>query len=139
MRRLLVLAAAAFVLAGCASPAWDEHDYELKAQESAKSVASTLEIVRLAVRDEHRLVTPYLKTLLTEAAKDVGGVNAQFGAVQPPTGRSDELRERLLDLTEQAEDEVDELLIQVRRDGIEDPARAVRQLDDLARKLQAMA
>jgi hypothetical protein len=125
---LLVLAA----VAGCVSPAWDERDYALKAQESAKSVSSTLQIVRVAVRDSGRLTRPYLKVVLTEAAEELGDVGRQFGGVQPPTQGSDRLRARLLDRIQKAENLVDDLLIQVRRDGIEHPQQAAAELEELA-------
>jgi hypothetical protein len=128
---------AVLLLSGCTSPAWDDHDYGLKAAQSAESAASSLEIVRLAVRHEDRLTTPYLKTLFTEAVKDLGSVNSQFGGVQPPSPSADEVRGRLLDLTGEAEDQVTSLLIQVRRDGIEDPEAAVKDLEGVAAKLRA--
>ncbi|MCA2226167.1 hypothetical protein [Nonomuraea aurantiaca] len=128
---------AVLLLSGCTSPAWDDHDYGLKAAQSAESAASSLEIVRLAVRHEDRLTTSYLKTLFTEAVKDLGGVNSQFGGVQPPSPSADEVRGRLLDLTGEAEDQVTSLLIQVRRDGIEDPEAAVKDLEGVAAKLRA--
>ncbi|MEU5862392.1 hypothetical protein ABZ815_14525 [Nonomuraea sp. NPDC047529] len=41
------------------------------------------------------------------------------------------MRDRLLDRIQRAESLVDDLLIQVRRDRIEDPAGAVRELESL--------
>ncbi|MEU1723445.1 hypothetical protein [Nonomuraea sp. NPDC005692] len=41
------------------------------------------------------------------------------------------MRDRVLDRIQRAEDLVDDLLIQVRRDRIKDPARAVRELEAL--------
>jgi hypothetical protein len=134
---LVVLAVTvAVTAAGCVSPAWDDHDYALKAQATAETVASTLQIVRLAVRDSARLTQPYLKTVLTEAATDLSSAGQQFGGVQPPSDASDQVRDKLLDHLQQAEDEVDHLLIQVRRGGLEDPAGAARKLGQLAEGLQ---
>ncbi|MEV1243271.1 hypothetical protein [Nonomuraea sp. NPDC049750] len=133
----VALTLAMLLLSGCASPAWDDHDYGLKAAQSAQSAASSLEIVRLAVRHEDRLTTPYLKTLFTETVKDLGSVNSQFGGVQPPSPAADEVRGRLLDLTGEAEDQVASLLIQVRRDGIKDSAAAAKDLEGVATKLRA--
>ncbi|NUS03981.1 MAG: hypothetical protein HOV97_15655 [Nonomuraea sp.] len=129
MKRVVTLLVLLVALAGCVSPAWDDHDYALKAQASAESVSSTVRIVRVAVQDSGRLTRPYLKTVLTEAAGDLDAVADQFGGVQPPSERSDQVRDRLLDRIQRAEDVVDDLLIQVRRNGIEDPARAVRELE----------
>ncbi|NUT10735.1 MAG: hypothetical protein HOQ38_09685 [Nonomuraea sp.] len=129
MKRVVTLLVLLVAVAGCVSPAWDDHDYALKAQASAESVSSTVRIVRVAVQDSGRLTRPYLKTVLTEAAGDLDAVADQFGGVQPPSERSDQVRDRLLDRIQRAEDVVDDLLIQVRRNGIEDPARAVRELE----------
>jgi hypothetical protein len=137
VRSRVALILAVLLLSGCTSPAWDDHDYGLKAAQSAKSAASSLEIVRLAVRHEGRLTTPYLKTLFTETVKDLGSVNSQFGGVQPSSAAADEVRGRLLDLTGEAEDQVASLLIQIRRDGIEDPAAAEKDLEGVATKLRA--
>jgi hypothetical protein len=123
--------------AGCSSPAWDDHDYALKAGETARAAASSVELVRLAVQNETKLTAPYLKTLLTETATSLGSVNDQFGGVQPPTAAADDVRTQVTDLTGEAEDEVQELLIQVRRDGIEQPEQAVAKLGRLGAELRA--
>ncbi|GII63990.1 hypothetical protein Skr01_40750 [Sphaerisporangium krabiense] len=129
---------AALVLSGCVSPAWDDHDYGLKAAATAEAAASGVELARQAVRGADRLTTPYLKTLLTQAADDVGGVGDQFGRVQPPSDASDRLRDRVTELTSAAEEELRGLLVEVRRDGLRDPAAADRELGDLAGRLRAV-
>ncbi|MFC7386428.1 hypothetical protein [Sphaerisporangium rhizosphaerae] len=137
LARALPQAALLAVLAtACVSPAWDDHDYGLKAGATAQAAASSVELVRLAVRDHDRLTTPYLKTVLTEASGDLGSVNDQFGGVQPPSDAADRLRTRVTDLTSQAEEEVQGLLIEVRRDGLRDPRGADRRLGELAGRLR---
>jgi hypothetical protein len=136
LRSVSLLFPVMLVLAGCVSPAWDDHDYGLKAGATAQAAASSLELVRLAVRGQEKVTTPYLKTLLTQAAEDLGSVDAQFGGVQPPSDTADRLRTQVTDLTSQAEEQVQSLLIEVRRDGLRDPAGADRELGDLAAKLR---
>jgi hypothetical protein len=136
LRSVSLLFPVMLVLAGCVSPAWDDHDYGLKAGATAQAAASSLELVRLAVRGQEKVTTPYLKTLLTQAAEDLGSVDAQFGGVQPPSDTADGLRTQVTDLTSQAEEQVQSLLIEVRRDGLRDPAGADRELGDLAAKLR---
>ncbi|YCK34880.1 hypothetical protein ACNF49_12575 [Actinomadura sp. ATCC 39365] len=131
MRQVAALLVPLVAAAGCVSPAWDDHDYALKAQQSDKSVSSVIQIVRLAVANSHRLTRPYLKVVLTDAAGELDAVGDQFGGVQPPSEQSDQVRDRVLDRIQRAEDLVDDLLIQVRRDRIKDPARAVRELEAL--------
>lgn len=135
-RAALPLLAAAITLTGCVSPAWDDHDYGLKAGATAQAAASSVELVRLAVRDEDKLTTPYLKTLLTQAADDLGSIDDQFGGVQPSSDAADRLRTQVTDLTSQAEDEVRTLLIEVRRDGLSDPEGADERLGELVTKLR---
>ncbi|SEM70638.1 hypothetical protein [Nonomuraea pusilla] len=131
-----VLLALVLAVAGCVSPAWDDHDYALKGEQTAKTALSKVEIVRIAVADSRRLPQPYLETLLTKASSDLSNVETQFGGVQPPTRRSDRLRDHLLDLVQQAQAEVQGLLIQVRRNGIEDPAGSANRLERIAEELR---
>ncbi|MFF0864482.1 hypothetical protein ACFYUV_22180 [Nonomuraea sp. NPDC003560] len=131
MRRMAALLVLLVAAAGCVSPAWDDHDYALKAEQSDESVSSIVQVVRLAVQNSHRLTRPYLKVVLTDAAGELDAVGDQFGGVQPPSERSDQVRDRLLDHIQRAEELVDDLLIQVRRDRIKDPAQAARELEAL--------
>ncbi|MGV9308456.1 hypothetical protein ACWDLG_34215 [Nonomuraea sp. NPDC003727] len=137
MRRALAVAAIVLAAGGCASPAWSDHDYALKAGATAEAAASSVELVRLAVAGRDKLTTPCLTILLTEAARDLGSVNDQFSAVQPPSKAADQVRAQVTGLTSAAADEVQELLIEVRRDGIEEPRRAVRNLSVLGAALRA--
>ncbi|MDX3102682.1 hypothetical protein [Nonomuraea angiospora] len=136
MRRVWALVLLGLLVPGCSSPAWDERDYELKAAASAEAVGSTVEAVRLAVGGGGRLTRPYLTVLLTNAAEQVQVVNDQFGAVQPPSERAEALGGRLLEIGDRAEKAVSGLLVEVRRDGVEDPAGAVRELAGLGESLR---
>ncbi|WP_433443341.1 hypothetical protein [Nonomuraea sp. CA-141351] len=136
MRKAWPVVLAGVLVAGCSSPAWDDRDYELKAASSAEAVGSTVQVVRLAVGGDGRLTRPYLKVLLTSAAEQVQSVNDQFGGVQPPSERAEQLGEQLLQVTERAEKVVSGLLVEVRRDRVEDPPRAVRELAELGESLR---
>ncbi|MCK2218828.1 hypothetical protein MF672_034300 [Actinomadura sp. ATCC 31491] len=128
--------ALALAVAGCSSPAWNDRDYELKAAASAGTAASAVGAARLAVAGGDRLTRPYLKVVLTGAAEQVQGVNDQFGGVQPPSERAQELGEALLRVTERAEKTVSGLLVQVRRDRVRDPGAAVRDLAAIGESLR---
>ncbi|GAA1257066.1 hypothetical protein GCM10009677_04190 [Sphaerisporangium rubeum] len=134
--RAVLVAVLVVALGGCVAPAWGERDYELKAAATAEAAASTVDLARLAVEAEDRLTGPYLKTLLTRVVDDLGTVNDQFGAVQPPSGEADRLRTEVTDLTSEAEVKAQDLLIQVKRDGIGDPASAGRELGEIAERLR---
>ncbi|MFI7039067.1 hypothetical protein ACIBI0_20460 [Microbispora rosea] len=129
----------ALLLSACVSPAWDDHDYALKAGKTAESTVSAVRFARSTVAYRDRMTGPYAEVVLTEAARDLSSVNDQFGGVQPPSDASDRIRYEVLRLTEKAESEVEDLLIQVRRDGVKDPAAAVRELDRLASELSDFA
>ncbi|GAA4059636.1 hypothetical protein [Nonomuraea soli] len=136
MRRALAVLAA-LAVTSCSSPAWDHHDYALKAGMTAESAASDVEFVRLAVQHEPDLTRPYLKTVLTEAAGSLSSLNDQFGAVQPPSASADAMRDQVLGLTQEAAEQVQDLLIQVRRDRIADPAGAAAALGEVGAELRA--
>ncbi|GIH60284.1 hypothetical protein [Microbispora siamensis] len=129
----------ALLLSACVSPAWDDHDYALKAGKTAESAVSALRFARSAVAYRDRMTGPYAEVVLTEAVQDLSSVNDQFGGVQPPSDASDRIRDEVLRLTEKAESEVEDLLIQARRDGVQDPEAAARELDGLARELSDFA
>ncbi|OPG14487.1 hypothetical protein [Microbispora sp. GKU 823] len=129
----------ALLLSACVSPAWDDHDYALKAGKTAESAVSALRFARSAVAYRDRMTGPYAEVVLTEAVQDLSSVNDQFGGVQPPSDASDRIRDEVLRLTEKAESEVEDLLIQARRDGVQDPEEAARELDGLARELSDFA
>ncbi|MEN3534554.1 hypothetical protein AAH991_05525 [Microbispora sp. ZYX-F-249] len=129
----------ALLLSGCVSPAWDDHDYALKAGKTAESAASAVRFARSVVAYRDRMTGPYAEVVLTEAVRDLGSVNDQFGGVQPPSDASDRVRDEVLRLTEKAESEVEDLLIQTRRDGVKDPAAAARDLGRLASELNDFA
>jgi hypothetical protein len=129
----------ALLLSACVSPAWDDHDYALKAGKTAESAVSAVRFARSAVAYRDRMTGPYAEVVLTEAVQDLSSVNDQFGGVQPPSDAADRIRDEALRLTEKAESEVEDLLIQARRDGVKNPEAAVRELDRLASELSDFA
>jgi hypothetical protein len=123
------------MLAGCVSPAWDDHDYGLKAAATAQSVASAVAISRRAVDGRARLTGRYMEVLLTDTVTDVRNAEQQFAGVQPPGPASDRIKNDVLALTGRAEDVLDRLLVQVRRGHITDPEGAVQDLRRLGAEL----
>ncbi len=136
---MVALLMAAPLVAGCASPAWDDADYGSKAGATAEAAASSVALVRLAVENEARLTRPYLQTLLTETATELGGVDSQFGAVQPPSQAAVAVRAEITGLTSEAAERVRALLNEVRLREIRDPGKAAADLAALGDRLRAFA
>ncbi|WP_062433163.1 hypothetical protein [Herbidospora daliensis] len=137
MRRLLLIGL--LLLAGCASPAWNDADYGKKAGATAEAAASSVALVRLAVEHEARLTRPYLQTLLTETVTALGSVDSQFGAVQPPSPEAARVRAEITELTSEAAEQVQVLLNEVRLREIADPEKAAADLAALGDRLRAFA
>lgn len=112
MRRPLAL-----LTASCVSPSRTDRDYELKAGNSAKAVASSVATALLGVEAarRHRATGPYLSVLIGGAEKEASSVQSQFDSVQPPSAHADAQRAKLDDLLSQAVAGLAQLRITVRR------------------------
>lgn len=132
MRRALALLLA-LLTASCVSPSRTDRDYELKAGNSAKAVASSVATALLGVEAarRHRATGPYLSVLLGGAEEDASSVQSQFDSVQPPSAHADAQRAKLDDLLSQAVDGLSKLRITVRRGELD-------RLDAQARPLRAV-
>jgi hypothetical protein len=121
------------LLTGCVSPSRTDRDYELKAGNSAKAVASSVATALLGVEAarRHRATGPYLSVLLGSAEEDASSVQSQFDSVQPPSEHADAQRAELDDLLSQAVEGLAQLRITVRRGEL-------GQLDHKALPLRAV-
>lgn len=128
--RLLALAVSAALVTGCAAPAFNGRDYELKAVDSADAVASAVATALLGVQaaEKHRTTEAYLSVLVGSAEKDALSVQGTFDSTQPPR-RSDALRAELDTLLSDATSGLAELRITVRRGELD-------QLGPIAAKLR---
>ena len=139
MRRALALLLA-LLTASCVSPSRTDRDYELKAGNSAKAVASSVATALLGVEAarRHRATGPYLSVLLGSAEEDASSVQSQFDSVQPPSAQADAQRAKLDDLLSQAVAGLSQLRITVRRgelDKLDATARPLRGVLVQLRKL----
>jgi hypothetical protein len=123
----------ALLTASCVSPSRTDRDYELKAGNSAKAVASSVATALLGVEAarRHRATGPYLSVLLGSAEEDASSVQSQFDSVQPPSVHADAQRAELDDLLSQAVEGLAQLRITVRRGEL-------GQLDHKALPLRAV-
>ncbi len=136
---LLVVAAA-----GCfqpVGPARTFHDYELKAESTAKSARSSVETARLAVRiaTRDRAFPPYVSVLLSEAETDASNSQGTFEGIQPPDHRADRLRDQLTTLLNETGDVLSTLRITARRADLERLRSEAKPLPALSRRLDRFA
>ncbi|MCU1622192.1 MAG: hypothetical protein JWL79_1037 [Frankiales bacterium] len=105
------------LLSGCVSPSFHDRDYELKAGNTAKAVASSVATALLGAEAarRHQATGPYLSVLLGSAEKDALSVQSTFDGVQPPDAAADTLRGTVDDLLSSATTGLTEMRIVCRR------------------------
>lgn len=136
MRAVAVLLTGA-LLTGCVSSSRNDRDYELKAGNTAKSVASSVATAILGAdaARRHKATGNYLSVLIGLAEKDALSVQATFDSIQPPDAAADTLRGTVDDLLASATTGLTEMRIVCRRGELDKlPALADRlrsTLDEL--------
>ena len=136
MRALAVLLTTVLVT-GCVSSSRNDRDYELKAGNTAKAVASSVATALLGAdaARRHKATGPYLSVLIGGAEKDALSVQATFDSIQPPDAAADQLRGTVDDLLAAATTGLTEMRITCRRGELDKlPALADRlraTLDEL--------
>ncbi|HUR51539.1 MAG TPA: hypothetical protein VMZ11_05405 [Mycobacteriales bacterium] len=143
MRRGLLLASllSLVLVTSCVSPSRTDRDYELKAGNSAKAVASSVATALLGVKaaKEGKATGPYLSVLLAAAEEDAGSVQSQFDSVQPPSERADAIRRRLDEQLSAALDTLAALRITVRRGELQQLAALAKPLTPVLAELKALS
>jgi hypothetical protein len=141
MRRAAVVVLGAVLASGCVSPSRTDRDFELKAGNSAKAVASSVATALLGVRaaKEHKATGPYLSVLFGGTEKDTSSVQAQFDGVQPPSNRADEIREALDEQLSAALETLQKLRITVRRGELDQLDQVAAPLREVLPELRKMA
>ena len=139
--RRLTVAGLLLLQAGCTGLVRDDGVYAAKAGRTAEVVASSLQTARYAVQAAREGKAPgrYVVQLLDEAEEQAGSAQGTFDAIQPPGVRSDELRDELDPVLQDAVEALTELRIQARRG---DTARLIEEaepLPELAERLQRFA
>lgn len=144
VRKVLLALALVGVTAGCfqpVGPARTFHDYELKAESTAKATRSAVETARLGVKVATRgdAFPTYVSVLLSEAERDAANAQGTFAGIQPPDDRADALRDRLGRLLDRTGDVLSTLRITARRADLDGLAREARPLPRLSRRLDRFA
>jgi len=140
MKRLLALVLVG-ALTGCVSPSRTDRDFELKAGNSAKAVASSVAAAILGAEaaGRHKATGPYLSVLIGNAEKDALSVQSTFDSVQPPDGVADQLRGTVDDLLSSATTGLAKLRIACRRGELASLPRLADALRSTLVELRALA
>jgi hypothetical protein len=144
LRKLVVAVALLGAAAGCfqpVGPARTFHDYELKAESTAKAARSAVETARLAVQvaTNGDAFPPFVSVLLSEAETDASNAQSTFEGIQPPDARADALRDRLGRILDRTGDVLSTLRISARRADLERLEREAAPLPRLSTRLDRFA
>ncbi|MGZ6793395.1 MAG: hypothetical protein ACXVFV_10620 [Mycobacteriales bacterium] len=129
------------LLSGCVSPSRTGRDYELKAGNTAKAVASSVATALLGAdaAGQHRAPGPYLSVLLGRAEEDALAVQGTFDSVQPPDAAADRLRGQVDQVLSDAVDGLTQLRITVRRGELDRLPGLAQQLRPTLASLRRLA
>jgi hypothetical protein len=130
-------------LGACSShpvgPARTFASFERKATTTAESALSSVETVRLAATAgaEGKATGPFLGQVVSDQEEALSGVQGTFASIQPPDGRSDDLRAQLDELISTALGHVVDVRVAVRRGQLHDLGEVAAPLRDDAEQLRA--
>jgi hypothetical protein len=119
--RVMAVAFAAIGCAvGCVGSSQGEADYQHKAVATTEHVRSSVRTVELAVQTaaEGDDYGPYLSRVISQAEDDASSAANAFDTIQPPGETSDEVRDQVDELTQQALDVLSKARIAIRRGDV---------------------
>ena len=136
---VLIVGVALFVGLRPMTPARTADDYRHKAKDTAESVLSSVQTVRLAARvgSDGDAFGPYVSVVLSESEDAVAKAQGSFDRIQPPDAWSDRTRARLGRLLDRSNDLVSRLRISARRGELDRLEAQARPLQPLAHRLEA--
>ncbi|MDQ1537493.1 MAG: hypothetical protein QOE58_1886 [Actinomycetota bacterium] len=131
----------ALAASACVSPSRTDRDYELKAGNTAKAVASSLATAFIAAKaaDDGKGTGPYFSVLLGDAEKDAASVENTFDSVQPPSREADRLRDAVDALLSDASSGLAKMRITVRRGQLHELLPLAVALQPTLDKLRQLA
>ncbi|MCW2571052.1 MAG: hypothetical protein JWO88_1110 [Frankiales bacterium] len=136
MKRLVAIALL-LMSTGCVGPTRTDGDFELKAGNTAKAVASALDTARLAAdaAAHGKATANYVSVIFGEAEDDASAAQATFDSYQPPSAAADKLRNDVDSTLSDAIDGLTALRITARRGQLDRLAKISTQLDPVATTL----
>jgi hypothetical protein len=128
----------AVVASSCAGSARTPTAYRLKARSSAKAALSAVESATIAARlvREKRAFSTYVSVVLDSAERDATATESTFASIQSPSAASDQLRDQVDQVLNDASDAISKMRIAARRDERSDLLQAAQSLPKLADQLQ---
>jgi len=134
------MAAFATALGACVQPVGPARtfdSYERKASDTASTALSAVQTGRLGAQTAKHDDTfaPYLAVLVSEAEDEASSAQTTFDSVQPPSDKSDKLRDDLDPLLTRAVDALSQARIAARRADFDEVAEQEPKLAKSAREL----
>jgi hypothetical protein len=99
------------------------------------SAVSTSQLVAKVVRDKGAFAT-YISVALDSAERDATSTESTFASIQPPDAASDQLRDDLNNVLNDASDTISSMRIAARRRDWDKLMRAAADLPELSQKLE---
>jgi hypothetical protein len=139
--KVVVAAAALLAVTGCVGPSRTDHDFELKAGNTAKAVASALQTARLAAdaAGDGKATANYVSVVLGEAEQDASAAQATFDSYQPPSAAADKVRKDVDATLSDAIDGLTALRITARRGQLDRLPKIAQELEPVSTTLEQIA
>jgi hypothetical protein len=140
MRRATAVLVVVLLGSGCVGPSRTDRDFELKAANTAKAVASALETARLAAdgAGAGKVSANYVSVIVGEAEADATSAQSTFASYQPPSAAADKLRNDVDDVLSNAVDGLVALRITARRGQLDRLPRISEQLAPVSTALEQL-
>lgn len=129
------------IMSGCIAPAFNAEQYRHKASEATDQAATALALIEQAVTQaaRHRLYLPPVEVAVGDASEVVEGVSGAMASVKPPDDASQELREKVLELLDRAEQAASNARIALQRGQLEEAEKAAKEAGPLADELESLS
>jgi hypothetical protein len=139
--KLVALLIAVAFASACTAPTLTESQYKASVVNAIEPAVSTIETVRLtlAQTERHNLFLNPMDIVIGGQEDSIGAVTGTFASVQPPNAALDEVRTQVLDLLGQAEDQIAEARIQLRRGRVGEAIKSIDGIEDISKALDEIA
>ena len=131
----------AILTSSCVGPSRTQTDFRRKADSTVDDVRGAVQtaVIGIQAADRHSLPAAYISVLLGDAEEDASSAADTFAGIQPPDERSDRIRQRTLNVVDEAVDELSEARIVARRGDHAALTPMLPHLRVLARQLDELS